>query len=136
MAPEVNILLTCVGRRVSLLYSFRRAMADLGVRGKIYGSDWSALAPAFYEADEGFWCPASTQPQYVDILIDLCRRHNVGLVIPLVDTELLTLSQAHERFTEAGAGSWFPRTRRSRSAATRKRRPTSFCPLASAPPRS
>ena len=103
MVPEVNILLTCIGRRVSLLHAFRRAMAALGVQGKIYGSDWSPMAPAFYEADAGFLVPGVNSPAYVDILLDLCRQHNVGLVVPLVDTELLTLSRARERFTEAGA---------------------------------
>ena len=46
--------------------------------------------------------PGVNAPHYVDILLDLCRKHGVGLVIPLVDTELLTLSRARERFAEAG----------------------------------
>jgi|WetSurMetagenome_2_1015567.scaffolds.fasta_scaffold68223_2 carbamoyl-phosphate synthase large subunit len=99
---ELNVLLTCIGRRVSLLRAFRRAMATVGVRGKILGSDWSAMAPAFYEADEGFMVPGVNSPHYVDIILDLCRKQQVGLVIPLVDTELLTLSRARERFAEAG----------------------------------
>jgi carbamoyl-phosphate synthase large subunit len=100
--PELNILMTCIGRRVSLLYAFRRAMAALGVRGKIFGSDWSAMAPAFYEADAGFIVPGVNSPHYVDIILDLCRKNNVGLVIPLVDPELLTFSRAREQFAEAG----------------------------------
>jgi carbamoyl-phosphate synthase large subunit len=99
---ELNVLLTCIGRRVSLLRAFRRAMAAAGIRGKILGSDWSAMAPAFYEADEGFMVPGVNSPHYVDIILDLCRKQQVGLVIPLVDTELLTLSRARERFAEAG----------------------------------
>jgi carbamoyl-phosphate synthase large subunit len=100
---ELNILMTCIGRRVSLVHAFRRAMKSLGVKGRILGSDWSPMAPAFYEADEGFLVPGVNSAHYVDILVDLCKKQNIGLVIPLVDTELLTLAAARDRFTEVGA---------------------------------
>ena len=103
MPEEVNILMTCIGRRVSLLNSFRRAMAELGVAGRIYGSDWSGMAPAFYEADEGFIVPGVNAPHYIDALLDICRRKKVGLVIPLVDPELLALAQARDRFAAEGS---------------------------------
>jgi carbamoyl-phosphate synthase large subunit len=103
VAGELNILLTCVGRRVSLLHSFRRAMEALGAQGKIFGSDWSPMAPAFYEADEGFLVPGVNAAHYVDTILDICRKRHISLVIPLVDTELLVLAQARERFAEVGA---------------------------------
>jgi len=102
MPETVNILMTCIGRRVSLLNSFRRAMAELGVRGHIYGSDWSGMAPAFYEADEGFIVPGINAPHYVEALLEICRRKKVGLVIPLVDPELMALAKARDRFAAEG----------------------------------
>jgi carbamoyl-phosphate synthase large subunit len=102
MPETVNILMTCIGRRVSLLNSFRRAMAELGVRGHIYGSDWSGMAPAFYEADEGFIVPGINAPHYVDAILEICRRKKVGLVIPLVDPELMALAKARDRFAAEG----------------------------------
>jgi carbamoyl-phosphate synthase large subunit len=99
---ELNILLTCIGRRVGLLNAFRRAMDALDVKGRIYGSDWSNLAPAFHEADEGILVPGVNAPHYVDVLLEICRQRKIGLVIPLVDTELIVLSKARERFAEIG----------------------------------
>jgi carbamoyl-phosphate synthase large subunit len=103
VAGDLNILLTCVGRRVSLLHAFRQAMEAVGATGKIFGSDWSPMAPAFYEADEGFLVPGVNAAHYVDTILDICRKRHISLVIPLVDTELLVLSRARERFAEIGA---------------------------------
>jgi carbamoyl-phosphate synthase large subunit len=100
---SLNILFSCVGRRVSLLEGFRRAMADLGVRGHVYGADWSPLAPAFHRVDEGFLVSGVNSPNYVDDLVDVCRRKKIDLVIPLIDWELQVLAEARERFQEAGA---------------------------------
>ena len=100
---SLNILFTCVGRRVSLMAAFRRAMKALGVRGHVYGADWSPLAPAVHLADKAFLVPGVNAPNYVDELLDVCRKNKVGLVIPLIDWELQVLAEARERFAEAGA---------------------------------
>ncbi|MCX5685831.1 MAG: ATP-grasp domain-containing protein, partial [Planctomycetota bacterium] len=98
-----NILLTCVGRRVALLESFRRAMGNLGIKGRLYGADHSALAPGFHVADEGLLVPSVAGPDYVEAILDQCRRHEIGLVVPLIDWELESLSQARSRFEKIGA---------------------------------
>ena len=103
MAETLNILMTCVGRRVSLVQAFRRTLSDLGLKGRVFVADWSPLAPAFYVADEGFLVPGINAPDYVDVLLDFCRRREVNLVIPLIDTELLTLARVRQRFTDVGA---------------------------------
>ena len=103
MGRSLNILFSCVGRRVGLLEAFRRALADLGVRGHVYGADWSPLVPAFHRVDEGFLVSGVNSPNYVDDLVDVCRRKKIGLVIPLIDWELRVLAEARDRFQEAGA---------------------------------
>ena len=103
MAKTLNILLTCIGRRVALLEAFRRAMADLGIKGRVFAADHSPLAAAFHLADERLLVPSVEGPGYVDTLVDVCRQREIGLVVPLIDWELPALSAAHERFREAGA---------------------------------
>jgi carbamoyl-phosphate synthase large subunit len=103
MAETLNIMLTSVGRRVALLEAFRRAMADLGVKGRLYGADHSVLAPGFHVADEGLLVPSVSGPDYVEALLDLCRRREIGLVVPLIDWELAVLAEARTRFAEVGA---------------------------------
>ena len=103
MSERVNILLTCIGRRVSLLEAFQRALAAVGVEGRILGADWSRMAPAFHVADEGFLVPGVNAPDYVDVLLDVCRQQEVDLVVPLIDWELVTLAEARDRFEAVGA---------------------------------
>jgi len=103
MADEVNILLTCVGRRVSLLEAFRKALADLGLQGRVYGADHSRLAAAFQRADGGFLVPAATEGEpYVEALEAICRSQRIALLVPLLDWELETLAAGRERFERAG----------------------------------
>jgi carbamoyl-phosphate synthase large subunit len=102
VAKTLNILLTCIGRRVALLEAFRRAMADLGVKGRVIAADHSPLAAAFHLADERLLVPSIEGPGYVDTLVDVCRRQEIGLVVPLIDWELPALSEAHERFRAIG----------------------------------
>jgi len=102
MAKKLNILMTCIGRRVGLMEAFRRAMAALKIRGRILGADWSPLAAGLVMADEGFLVPGVDSPGYAQAILDICRRRDVGLVVPLIDWELHSLSEARERFAEAG----------------------------------
>ncbi len=103
MPDRVNILLTCIGRRVSLLQAFRKAMADLGLEGRLCGADVSGRAPAFHLADEGVLVPPVHDASYVDEVLKVCRERNIGLVVPLLDWELEALAEARERFAEVGA---------------------------------
>jgi carbamoyl-phosphate synthase large subunit len=101
MAKKLNILMTCVGRRVGLMEAFRRSMKALRVQGQILGADWSPLAPGLAMADERFLVPGVNSPDYIDVILDICRRREVGMVIPLLDWELQPLADARERFAEA-----------------------------------
>ncbi|MFW6133502.1 MAG: hypothetical protein ACOC8F_06355, partial [Planctomycetota bacterium] len=54
---ELNILMTCVGRRVQLMEAFRQAMSQLDVTGRIVATDVTTASPAFHRADEGVLVP-------------------------------------------------------------------------------
>ena len=58
MAKKLNILMTCIGRRVGLMQAFRRAMDALGIDGKVFGADWSPLAPGSSWPTGGSWSRA------------------------------------------------------------------------------
>lgn len=97
-----NILFTCAGRRVALMNSFRRAMADLGLRGKLFATDITPTSPAFQEADQGFLVPPTRRVEYVPALLDIVRQNGVSLVIPLTDLDLRPLSRHTEKFRKVG----------------------------------
>ena len=102
MHRRLNILFTCVGRRVSLIRHFRRALDELGVTGELLGVDATEMAPAFHVVDKAERvCPIPNE-DYIPSLLRLCTKHNVSLLVPLLDTELPKLSQSRKRFEEAG----------------------------------
>lgn len=96
----MNVLLTCAGRRAFYVTEFRKA---LGARGRVFACDSSADAPALRYADEAFVVPDVAHEGYVDSLLDICRAHRVGLLVPILEPELLLLAARTQRFRAVGA---------------------------------
>jgi carbamoyl-phosphate synthase large subunit len=106
----MNILLTSVGRRVELLKAFRQSMyqyslqanTSTNVTGKIITADLKINAPASFLADTAELVPRIDDPDYIDRLLDICDRHQINLLVPLIDTELHLLSLHQQRFRDLG----------------------------------
>ncbi len=98
----MNILLTSVGRRVELLKAFRESMSRANMTGKIVTTDLKRNAPASFLADTAELVPRIDNPDYIDRLLDVCDRHQIDLLIPLIDTELNLLSLHEQRFRDRG----------------------------------
>lgn len=98
----MNILLTSVGRRVELLKAFRESMLRSGTTGKIITTDLKGSAPASFLADAAELVPRVDDPHYIDRLLDICDRHQIDLLIPLIDTELNLLSFHEQQFRDRG----------------------------------
>lgn len=101
MSP-FNILFTSSGRRVALIRHFKETLKNLEVEGKIVCADLQKNAPTLFIADATEQVPRVTDPAYIDILIDICKKHQIKLLIPLIDTELLLLSENREKFEQLG----------------------------------
>jgi carbamoyl-phosphate synthase large subunit len=91
----MNVLLTCAGRRNYLVEFFRAALDG---RGQVFAADCSPDAPALHDADRAFVVPPINHPEYVEHLLELCRAHAVGLLVPLNDLELPVLARHRDRF--------------------------------------
>lgn len=99
----VRVLVTSAGRRVELLATFRDAAAALGVDLELLACDLQpAMSPACRLADASFAVPRVTHDDYIPALLDLCRRHDVSLLIPTIDPELGPLSRARPEFSAIG----------------------------------
>ncbi len=99
----MKILITSAGRRVSLVRSFQKELKKTDPQGKVYASDSNpALSAACQIADVFFKAPKLDDPNYIDVLIGLCKTHGIGLIIPTIDTELLELAKNRMRFEEQG----------------------------------
>ncbi len=97
-----NILFTNVGRRVSLIRAFRKTMADMGISGKILGIDSNPLAPAYHVTDRSFSICRITDKEYIPTLLELCLKEKINLLISLLDTDLLKLSENRQLFAQHG----------------------------------
>jgi carbamoyl-phosphate synthase large subunit len=98
----VTVLVSSAGRRVELLRSFRRALADLGLDGRVLASDRSWYASALHEADEGFLVPGCDQPGFLPHVLEVCEKHAVDLVVPTIDPELRVYAEAREQLAALG----------------------------------
>lgn len=99
----MNILITSAGRRVSLVRSFQKELKIVYPKGEVYATDAiPSLSAACHVADKFFKTPRLDDLSYIDVLIDLCKAHNIRLVIPTIDTELVSLASNRERFMEHG----------------------------------
>jgi carbamoyl-phosphate synthase large subunit len=95
----MNILLSCSGCRNYLIDFFKIALAG---SGQVFVCDSNPDAVSLQEADRAFLVPRSSHSSYFDRLLDICKQHQIGLLIPLNDLELPLLARQRERFLEIG----------------------------------
>lgn len=95
---DMAVLLTCVGRRVSLLSAFRDAARRLRWNVRLCGTDVTRLSPALQCCDEAFLVERTTHPRYIKQLLSIVERHGVRLVVPTTDLDLRRLARHRSRF--------------------------------------
>lgn len=99
---SLSILFTCIGRRVSLLNSFRRAGRGLKIDLSLLGTDATELSSALQLCDKGFVVKPVTDASYIKQLLSIVRTNKVKLLIPTVDLDLKLLAQNKPKFTAVG----------------------------------
>lgn len=95
----MNILFTCAGRRTYLLNYFRENLSE---GDEIIATDMQLSAPALQVADVKIQVPAVYAKDYIDITLDICRKHHVDALISLNDLELPILAENKARFAAEG----------------------------------
>ena len=95
----MNILILSAGTRNKIVQYFKKTV---GEDGKVIATDMSKLAPAVYEADKFYQVPRMTDPGYIDIIFDICKKEEVNAVLTLIDPELSLLAKYKENFARLG----------------------------------
>ena len=67
----MNILILSAGTRNKVVQYFKKAV---GTDGTVVATDMSELAPAVYEADKFYKVPRMTDPGYIDVIFDICKK--------------------------------------------------------------
>lgn len=95
----MNLLILSVGTRNKLLQYFKRSFAGIG---NVVVADASVLAPALYEADVWYTVPPAGTPEYVEFLLEICRKERISGILSLIDPELSLLAANREQFAAVG----------------------------------
>lgn len=98
--PPFVLLLTCAGRKVALANQFRQAFDELDLDGQIIGVDSSSHSAVLSVCDQSYLIPRCDHSEYVPTLLEVCQQHQVQLLLPLIDVDLLVLAEQRERFRE------------------------------------
>lgn len=96
----MNALLTCAGRRVSLLKEFARAVHKRN--GIIAAADVDALAPTVLLADVAVRMPPLHDTDYIAHLEEIVTELQIHLIVPTIDIELLLLASNRDRLSRLG----------------------------------
>lgn len=91
-------MFTCIGRRVSLLNSFKKAVENLNLKCSIIGTDASSLSPALQLCDKKLITHSVKYPGYLRELLDIVKKNSVQLLVPTVDLDLKLLARNKDKF--------------------------------------
>lgn len=95
----MNILITSAGTRNKVVQYFKKEFSGIG---KVIATDMSDLAPAVYEADNYYLVPRIDDPQYIERLLDICKKEKITCLFALIDPELSLIAKNKDRFLEIG----------------------------------
>lgn len=95
-------MFTCIGRRVSLLNSFRRAARQLNINASFLGTDTTQLSSALQLCDKGFLVKPTTHEDYIKQLLSIVKTNRVKLLVPTVDLDLKLLARSKPNFSALG----------------------------------
>ncbi|MBN2271555.1 MAG: ATP-grasp domain-containing protein [Sedimentisphaerales bacterium] len=99
---DLGVLFSCIGRRVSLLSSFRAAAKELKLKARFLGTDTRELSPALQLCDKGILVKPTTHRDYIRQLLSVVERYRVRLLVPTVDLDLKLLAQNKGKFSALG----------------------------------
>lgn len=94
----MNILILSVGTRNKIVQYFKKN----NKKGKVIATDMSLLAPAIYEADNYYIVPRITDSNYINIILEICKKEKIDGVLSLIDPELSLLAENKDHFEKIG----------------------------------
>lgn len=95
----MNILILSVGTRNKVVQYFKNELNQIG---KVIVTDNSSLAPALYDADKFYLVPRIDDPDYIEVLKEICKAENIDAMFSLIDPELSLISKHKQEFEEIG----------------------------------
>ncbi len=95
----MNILILSAGTRNKVVQYFKKTFNGIGT---VVATDASKLGPAIYDADKYYIVPSITEPGYIELILDICKKEQINGVLSLIDPELSLLAANEELFRNIG----------------------------------
>lgn len=95
----MNFLILAAGTRNKIVQYFKRTWDGVGT---IVATDASLLGPAIYDADKYYIVPPIDSSDYIDKVLDICKKEKIKGVLSLIDPELSLLAANKEKFDALG----------------------------------
>jgi len=102
MKRKIVILFTCVGRRVSLVRSFRQACSRLGCQSVIIGTDTTKYSPALLCCDRQYIVRPIADKGYYQDISKIITQEKVDILIPTIDLDLSLWAQKRKSLARRG----------------------------------
>lgn len=96
---NLNILILSVGTRNKLVSYFVKEFFGVG---NIIATDCDELAPALYQANKHYIVPRISEENYLDVLIEICKKEQIKAMFSLIDPELTLIAKNRQKFIEIG----------------------------------
>ena len=95
----MNFLILAAGTRNKVVQYFKKTFDGVG---KVIATDANNLGPAIYDADKYYIVPPITEPGYIDIILDICKKEQISGILSLIDPELSLLAANEDKFNAVG----------------------------------
>ena len=95
----MNILILSSGTRNKVVEYFKKELEGIG---KVICTDCNPLAPTLYAADQYYIVPRIDAPNYLDVILDICKKEDIKGIFSLIDPELSLLAKNKDKFIEIG----------------------------------
>lgn len=95
----MNFLILAAGTRNKVVQYFKNTFDGVG---RVIATDANNLGPAIYDADKYYIVPPITEPGYIDIILDICKKEQISGVLSLIDPELSLLAANEDKFKAIG----------------------------------
>jgi len=99
---KINILITSVSGKVTLIEAFKEALVNEKIEGKIVGIDVDPYSAGLYFCNEYLVCPRLDDLKYLDFVYELCEKEGIKLIVPTRDSDVDFFSEHKHEFEKRG----------------------------------
>ena len=102
----MNLLFSCIGKRGYIADYFRY---HLEKNDQIIGTSNTKWTPGFEHCDKSYVLPDIISPEYIPMVMELCKLESVSGILSFYDPDVVKLSKHFNKFIKMGITPVFPK---------------------------